>query len=211
MTTRFGGWPPEALDWFRGLEADNSRAWFQAHRATYDEAVRGPMEWFLAEVADELGEGKVFRPNRDTRFSKDKTPYKTNVAATVAHPGGGGSWYLSLGKDGLFVGGGAYHPEREQLARIRAAVADGRRGRQLERVVDDLRRDGLALLDERALKTAPKGYAADHPRIALLRLNDFAAGRTEPVRKWLHTPAAKDRILGTWRKVTPLLDWLARA
>jgi uncharacterized protein (TIGR02453 family) len=205
----FRGWPPEALDWFRGLEADNSRAWFQANRSTYDEAVRGPLESFLAEVHDEFGEGRTFRPNRDTRFSKDKTPYKTNCAASIAHPRGGGSWYLSLSKDGLFVGGGMYHPERDVLARIRDAVADGRTGARFDRIVDDLETAGLELLTEGALKTAPKGYARDHPRIERLRLVNFAAGRQHGPAKWLHTAKAKDRVVEQWRATSPLLDWLA--
>lgn len=209
MTPPFRGWPPAALAWFRGIEADNSRPWFQANRATYDEAVRQPLESFLAEVAGEFGEGKVFRPNRDTRFSADKSPYKTNAAAVVARADGSGSWYLSLSKDGLFVGGGVYHPERAHLGRIRAAIDDERAGADLEAAVGRLRAAGLELLDEGALKTAPRGYGADHPRIALLRLVHLAAGRVEPPRAWLHKPAAKDCIVATWRAVTPLLDWLS--
>lgn len=213
MTTSvppFRGWPPAALEWFRGLEADNSRAWFQANRRTYDEAVRQPLESLLAEVEAEFGEGKVFRPNRDTRFSKDKTPYKTQLAALLAVEGGGG-WYVQLSKEGLLVGGGLYHPERERLARIRAAIDDDRTGTELEQIVANLRAAGLQLLEEGSLRTAPRGYPADHPRIELLRLVNVAAARPEPVRAWLHTPKAKDRIVAPWRTVTPLIDWLARA
>jgi uncharacterized protein (TIGR02453 family) len=208
MTAPFAGWPTGALEWFRGIEADNSRAWFHANRRTYDEAVRQPLESLLAEVADEFGEAKVFRPNRDTRFSADKSPYKTQAAATVERPDGS-SWYVQLTKDGLFVGGGLYHPERDRLARIRAAIADDRAGAELEQILDGLRADRLEPLTVDSLRTAPRGYPVDHPRIALLRLVHLAAGRSDPPRRWLHTAAAKDRIVGAWRAVTPLLDWLA--
>jgi uncharacterized protein (TIGR02453 family) len=199
----FRGWPKEAFDFFAGLEANNSREWFHANRRTYDEAVRQPLESLLAEVEGEFGEGKAFRPNRDTRFSKDKTPYKTNVAATV------GGHYVSLSKDGLFVGGGAYHPERERLARIRAAIDDDRSGSELAAIVDGLRGQGFDLLTEGALKTAPKGYAADHPRIELLRQVNLAAARQFAPARWLHTAAAKDRIVEAWRALNPLVAWLA--
>src|SRR5262249_28106417 len=83
----FAGFPREARDWFRGITATNSRDWFQANRPTYDRCVRQPLESLLAEL-ERYGEGKVFRPNRDTRFAKDKSPYKTNAAAVIPRPGG---------------------------------------------------------------------------------------------------------------------------
>jgi len=208
----FRGWPPEALDWLRGLEADNSKAWFQANRRTYDDAVRQPLESLLAELEDEFGEGKVSRPNRDIRFSTDKSPYKTQIYAIVPRPDGVASWYVQLTKDGLFAGGGLYAPERELLARVRAAIDDDRTGSQVEQIVADLRSSGIELMTDGALRTAPRGYSPDHPRIGLLRLVHVAAGRSDPPRKWLHTAVVKDRVATTWRAVTPLLDWLgARA
>ncbi|HEY7134170.1 MAG TPA: DUF2461 domain-containing protein [Acidimicrobiia bacterium] len=203
----FTGWPPEAFEWFRGLEANNSRAWFQQHRATYDDAVRGPLESLLAEVAEEFGDGKVARPNRDTRFSADKSPYKLQIYATIPHPGGG--WYVQLREGGLFAGGGLYAPEGRQLASLRAAIADDRAGAKLESLIERLGADHLEVMVDGALKTAPRGYLVDHPRIALLRLRHLAAGiQYEPAR-WLHTARAKDRVVDAWRAVRPLLDWCA--
>lgn len=206
----FAGWPPAALEWFRELESNNSRTWFQANRRTYDEAVRQPIESLLAEVEGELGEGKVFRPNRDTRFSADKAPYKTQLAAVIPRADGAGSWYVQLSKDGLFVGGGVYAPERSRLARIRAAIADDRVGAELEDILAALRARRLEPMTDGALRTAPRGFRPDHPRIALLRLVHLAAGRSDPPRRWLHTAEARDRIVSTWRDVTPLLDWISR-
>lgn len=205
----FTGWPPEALDWFEELEADNSRTWFLAHRKTYDEAVRGPLESLLAELEPEFGEAKVSRPNRDIRFSADKTPYKLQIYAVVHRADGPGGWYVQLSPEGLFVGGGLYDPGRERLAAVRAAIADDRSGPELEAVVDRLAGAGLELMRYGALKTAPRGYSVDHPRIDLLRLPHLAAGARFPPEPWLHTAAAKDRVVDSWRAVNPLLKWLA--
>ena len=151
-----------------GPRGRTTRARGSTRTATiYDGAVRGPLESLLAEVQDEFGEGKVARPNRDTRFSRDKSPYKLQVYATIPRAEGGGGWYVQLREDGLFVGGGLYAPDRAALAALRAAIDDERTGtgarahRGGARGRRD-RADGV-----RALKTAPRGYPADHPRIRL--------------------------------------------
>ena len=94
----FKGWPVEAVEFYEGLEADNTKVYWQEHKAVYEQCVKGPMEELLAELADEFGAGRIFRPYRDVRFSSDKTPYKLNCAANL--PGG----YVSFSADGLFVG-----------------------------------------------------------------------------------------------------------
>jgi uncharacterized protein (TIGR02453 family) len=205
----FTGWPPEAFRWFRDLEANNTREWFQAHRVTYDEAVRGPMEALLAEAADEFGDGIVARPNRDTRFSADKSPYKLRCYARL--PQAAGTFYVDVRVEGLFAGGGVYAPDRDGLAAIRRAIADDRTGAELEKVVAGLESDGAALLRDGALKTAPRGYRVDHPRIEYLRLPHLAGGIQWPPEPWLRTAAARDRIFAAWRSTRPLLDWAARA
>ena len=159
----FKGWPVEAVEFYEGLEADNSKAYWQEHKAEYEQLVKAPMEELLAELEADFGAGRVFRPYRDTRFSKDKTPYKLNCAAHL--PGG----YVSFSADGLFVGSGLYMPEAAQLASFRAAVADDRSGAELESIVATLRKHAYEVGAHDVLKTAPKGYAQDHPRIELLR------------------------------------------
>jgi uncharacterized protein (TIGR02453 family) len=206
-TSRFRGWPPAALAWLAGIEAHNTREWFQANRDIYDSAVRGPLMSLLAEVAGEFGEGKIFRPHRDTRFSADKRPYKTAVAASVS-PGGSGGYYLHLERAGLYVGAGLYAPARDQLARARGAIAEQKAGAKLVSIAARLAKTGMPLMQDGALKTAPKGYPADHPRAGLLRLVHLAAIRSEPPRAWLHTRAAKERIVAAWRACRPLLEWL---
>ena len=202
----FVGWQDAAVDFYDGLEEDNSKAWWSAHKAQYDEAVRAPMDALLAELAPEFGPGKVFRPYRDVRFSKDKSPYKEHIGA-VCTDGEGRVNYVQLSAAGLLVGGGAYQLEGPHLEAVRRAIADDRTGPELERIVAALGKKGLALGGE-ALRTAPRGYSREHPRIGLLRQKAFYGYREWPVEPWLHTPAVKDRVVEAWRACRPLHDWL---
>ncbi|MCB0943903.1 MAG: DUF2461 domain-containing protein [Mycobacterium sp.] len=200
----FAGWPIEAIEFYEGLEADNSKVYWQDHRAVYDRHVKAPMEELLAELADEFGAGKIFRPYRDVRFSADKTPYKTNCAATI------GSGYISFSADGLSVGGGLYMPDPKALARYREAVDNEKSGVELVRIVAALRKEGYDTMAHEVLKTAPKGYPKDHPRIELLRYKGIAMMKTWPVGAWLGTRKAKDRVVTTLRAGVPLNQWLLR-
>jgi len=203
----FTGFPAESLEFLRGLEQDNSKAYFDAHRAAYERAVREPLEELIAEAAALHGmPARVFRPNRDIRFSKDKSPYKTNAAG---HAGGPATYYASLDAAGLWVGGGVYHPDRAQLQRIRDAI-DGKPGAELDKVYDGLRADGFELASG-ALKTAPRGYPRDHPRIELLRLVNHAALRHFTPGPDLHdAERARTAVFGTWERLAPLNAWLNR-
>ena len=200
----FAGWPIEAIEFYEGLEADNSKVYWQDHKAVYDRHVKAPMEELLAELADEFGAGKIFRPYRDVRFSADKTPYKTNCAATI------GSGYISFSADGLSVGGGLYMPDPKALARYREAVDNEKSGVELVRIVAALRKEGYDTMAHEVLKTAPKGYPKDHPRIELLRYKGIAMMKTWPVGAWLGTRKAKDRVVTTLRAGVPLNQWLLR-
>jgi uncharacterized protein (TIGR02453 family) len=175
----------------------------------YDEHVRGPMDALLAELAAEFGTPKVFRPYRDVRFSKDKTPYKEHIGAIVRDDVDRVS-YVQLGAAGLRVGGGAYDLDKEHLERVRRAIADERTGAQLEELVAAMAKQGVRLEGE-SLKTAPRGYDKGHPRIHLLRMKSFYGVQEWPVEPWLHTRAAKDRVAKVWRACRPLHDWLNEA
>jgi uncharacterized protein (TIGR02453 family) len=200
----FTGWPVEAVEFYEGLEADNSKAYWQANKAVYERDVKGPMDELLAELADDFGAGRVFRPYRDVRFSKDKTPYKVNCAAQL--PGG----YVSFGADALFAGSGLYMPESGQLRRFRAAVDEDKAGAELEAIVGALRKGGYDLGAHDVLKTAPKGYAKDHPRIELLRHKGLVMSKSWPVGAWLGTKKAKDRVVACLTAARPLNAWLER-
>jgi len=199
----FAGFPEEALLFYEGLEADNTKAYWTDHKSVYDRAVKAPLDALLADLAPEFGTAKVFRPYRDVRFSKDKTPYKTHAAAVVE---GDGSLYLQLGADGLFVGGGYWHTSSDQVQRLRAAVDDDRSGGRLVEVLDGLA--GWEITGER-LRRLPRPFSPDHPRADLLLHKGLAAGlRFEPA-EWLHEPECRERVATAWRQVLPLNAWLA--
>lgn len=198
----FTGFPERALIFYEGLEADNSKTYWTAHRQTYEEDVKAPMLAMLAELEPEFGPSSVYRPYRDVRFSRDKTPYKTAIAA------GGGGGYVQLSADGLLVAGGYYDTTPGQVERLRRAVADDVQGPALERVVGTLRRGGWEIGGQR-LKTKPRGYDADHPRIELLKHRTLIAHRHWAPAPWLHTARAKQRVQKAWRELADLDRWLA--
>ena len=201
----FKGWPSTAIEFFDGLEFDNSKTYWQANKATYESDVKAPMTELLAELEDEFGEGKIFRPNRDVRFSADKSPYKTSIAARL---GDGG--YVQLSSAGLAAGCGMYMMAADQLERFRAAIDADRTGEELAALVADTRAKSIEVTAHDALKTAPKGYPKDHPRIELLRQKGLVTWREWPVGSWLATRKAKDRVVGLLHDAQPILRWLDR-
>lgn len=204
----FEGWPATAVDFYRQLEADNTKAFWHAHKATYDTDVRAPFEALSELVADEFSPLKVFRPNRDTRFSKDKSPYKTSCYA-VGEGEGGEGYYVGISAQGLAAGAGFWLMANDQLDRYRRAVDDDGTGGELAAIVADLERQELPI-EGHALKTAPRGYPRDHPRVELLRHKSIAAVRSWEPARWLGTRAAATRITDVWRAAAPLNAWLAR-
>jgi uncharacterized protein (TIGR02453 family) len=205
---RFTGFGPGAVRFYEALAENNTRAWFVENRPWYEDDVRAPLEYLLDDLAAEFGEGRVFRPNRDVRFSRDKSPYKTNAAAVIEGPNGSQGLYVQLSASGLMVGGGAYALGGEELARLREAIDDDRTGPELEGIVGDLRAAGAETGAHETLKTAPRGYPADHPRIELLRHKGIIGWWEHPPRRWLHTAAARDRVAEGWRALAPLNAWL---
>ncbi len=205
----FRGFPPEALEFYEQLEADNTKAFFSEHRHVYDDDVKAPMMALSAEVEHEFGALHLFRPYRDVRFSKDKSPYKT-AAGAVTESEGGASFYLQISAEGLFVGCGYYSPAKDQLERLRAAIDDNRSGKKIAGIVDTLEQSRYEIGAMESLKTAPRGYPKDHPRIELLRLKGLTAGRTFGAPKWLHTRKAYEKIAAAWRDIKSMTDWLDR-
>ena len=199
----FSGWPEEALEFFDGLAADNTKSYWTAHKPVYEEYVLRPMAELVEDLTAEFGPGRIFRPYRDVRFSKDKSPYQTHIAAAA----GGG--YIRLAADGLAAGAGMYAMTPRQLDAYRRAVAADGPGQDLERVIAEIGEHSIGVSARDELKTAPRGYPPDHPRIALLRYKSIIAWQQWPVEPWLETPAVRDRIAGFLRATRPLADWLA--
>jgi uncharacterized protein (TIGR02453 family) len=198
----FSGWPEEALDFYEELEIDNSKAYWTRHKRVYEEKILAPMAELAGELAPEFGEARIFRPYRDIRFSKDKSPYKTNIAAMI------GSGYVHLSAKGLAAGDGMYHMTPGQLDRYRRAVTSEDSGCELERITAALRERDITVTCRDALKTAPRGYSADHPRIALLRYKGLIAWKEWPAGAWLGTAEARDRVVTFLRTTRPISAWL---
>ena len=204
--TGFTGVPLAALDFYDELEADNSRTWWAAHKSTYDDAVRGPLMALLDELAPEFGEAAVFRPHRDVRFSKDKSPYKTHQGGFVTVCDGVG-FYVQVSAAGLLTSAG-WHPRGEQVLRFRESVASPS-GIELEALVRATRAAGFSVEGDR-LATRPRGMAPGHPREDLLRHKSLTAGRRWGAPDWLPTPETADRVREDWRALRPLVEWLGR-
>jgi uncharacterized protein (TIGR02453 family) len=198
----FGGWSEEAIEFFDGLEVDNSKTYWQANKDVYDRLVRAPMEELLAELQPTWGDARMFRPYRDVRFSSDKSPYKTQISAVI------GSGYVQLSAGGLAAGCGMWEMASDQLARYRDAVIDDRTGKQLAKFVSVAREDGIEFMSHAMLKTAPRGYPKDHARVDLLRYKGLAAWREWPVGAWLGTKRSKDRVVAFFEGTKPLAEWL---
>ena len=204
----FAGFPVAALDFYDDLEVDNTRAYWEKHKDVYTESVKAPMAALCAALAPEFGEAKVFRPYRDVRFAKDKTPFKTHQGAFVpAGPATG--WYVEVSARGVRTGAGFYEASSPRLASIRAAIDDDLRGPELERLLAGLAADGWDVAGER-LKTTPRGYGADHPRIGLLRHKSMTVGRSHGFEPVVHTPELLDVVRDDWRALRPFVEWVAQ-
>jgi uncharacterized protein (TIGR02453 family) len=172
----FEGFGPHALTFFEGLEADNSKAYWLAHKALYDEEIAPPLHALAEELAPRFGQPKVFRPYRDVRFSPDKTPYKTH--ASFGFFGGTGGLYFQLDPQRLLIAGGMYDPARDQLERFRDLQDDPKAVRSLDALLASSAAAGFPLGEGAPLKTAPRGRDKEHPRIELLRRTSLTVSRT---------------------------------
>ena len=202
----FTGFPVAALDFYDDLEMDNSKAFWEAHKHVHREAVRKPMEALVAALEPQFGTAKIFRPYRDVRFAKDKTPYKTHQGLFVAVAASTG-WYFELSPRGTRVGGGFYDASGPRLAAVRAAIDEEKSGRALARLLKKYDRDGWEIGGDQ-LKTAPRGYTVDHPRIELLRRKQLFVGRSYGFEADAIGAGLVERVREDWEALRPLLAWL---
>lgn len=202
----FSGFPDEAFTFYERLAADNSRTFWQANKSTYERMVRAPMLALLDELA-QFGPFSVFRPFRDVRFAKDKTPYKEHIGAYGESDGGGGH-YIQLSASGVLAGSGYYDMAADQLERFRHAADAAATGNELVALCADAEKRGLKLGAMSELKTAPRGYAKDHPRIAILRRKGLVATKEWPAAKWMHTKEVVTRVSDAWLAAGDINKWL---
>lgn len=201
----FTGFPVAALDFYDDLEIDNTKSFWEAHKGVYADAVKAPITALTAALAAEFGQAKIFRPYRDVRFAKDKTPYKTHQGAFVG-VGPATGYYVELSARGVRVGGGFYDAGGPRLAAWREAMAD-KPGVRLQRLLEQYDADGWEIGGDR-LKTAPRGYDADHPRIALLRHKQLFVGRPYGFEADAIGAGLLDRVRADWQTLRPLISWL---
>ncbi|MET4093886.1 DUF2461 domain-containing protein [Arthrobacter sp. UYCu712] len=206
--TPFEGIPDAAFRFYAELEHNNNRDWWLEHKAIYDDAVKGPLSLLLAELEPAFGAAKLFRPNRDVRFSLDKSPYKTAQGAFASTAEGVG-FYLQLDADGLLIGAGCHTHTPAQLARYRSAVDAGASGGELQEIVQAVESAGFAVEGE-SLKTVPRGFDKDHPRAGLLKHKSLTAGVEVGQPGWLSTPGASTEVARRWEELRPLVEWISR-
>ena len=205
--TSFTGFPEAALDFYDDLEMDNTKSYWEAHKDVYQASVKAPMTALVTALEPEFGNAKVFRPFRDVRFAKDKTPYKTHQGAFVA-VGSATGWYVEISARGVRTGAGFYEASGANLARIRESIDNEATGKQLEAILRKVTKSGFEVSGER-LKTTPRGYDADHPRIELLRHKSITVGRHHGFDKVIHSPKLVDVVRKDWRALRPLVEWVS--
>jgi uncharacterized protein (TIGR02453 family) len=220
----FEGFGPTTT-FLRNLGRNNSKEWFHAHYDDYQEHLLEPAMAFVeaigpllrrfapdAQAVPKIG-ASVMRINRDIRFAKDKRPYKDHLDLWFWRGGekkGPNGYWFRLTPKALVLGGGMHVLDKPDLQRYRGAVDDAGSGTDLTRVVTKLQRAGYDVGGER-YKRVPSGYPPDHPRAALLRRDGVYAGRQMPLPAEAATAKFPSFCAGHFRKVTPLVDWLADA
>jgi uncharacterized protein (TIGR02453 family) len=224
---RFVGFPEAGIDFFLQLQAEQSRTWFKAHQQEFEQLWKRPMELFVSELQERLvavfpGLADVdphyFRIQRDTRFAKDKSPYKTNLAASVSlrpvedrgdEIHGVPGLYFSFGLEADYIGVGSWHMTPEILRRYREAVDDEKSGAQLQKSVDALRARGFGIEAMEKLKRTPPPYAQDHPRAELLKHKGLAVGIEVP-EGLTHSRELLDWSEEQLRAAKTVVNWLDR-
>jgi uncharacterized protein (TIGR02453 family) len=204
---KFKGWSEDCQRFFIGLELDNSKKYFEANRRMYEDSVKGPMVALLESLEPDFGTGKVFRANRDIRFSRDKSPYKTNIAADVGMGSKGG--YLSLDARGFTVATGRYVMSPEEIAKFRKKVAADGSGAQLAAIVSKLKKSGYDMGGEE-LKRVPPPWPQEHPRAELLRRKSLYAWKNYGLQPWLGSASARRYVVKMWTDAQPLNDWFKK-
>ena len=222
MAAGFPGFPKEMTTFFRSLKRNNRREWFQPRKHVFEQHVKEPMIELVtalnrdfAKFAPEFvsdPKKAIFRIYRDTRFSSDKTPYKTHIAASFARRGGerlaAGGFYFSVSHDQIEVAGGIYHPEPETMLVVRNHIAEHRQDlrrlladRKVRRLLGDLQGD--------ALTRAPKGFDPAHPAIQLIKMKDWILDTTlDPALGT--SPRLYKELADRFRAMTPLIEFLNR-
>ena len=201
----FEGFPREAIDFFDGLVEDNSKGYWSAHRPMFERAVAEPTRLLAEALAAEFGEAKIFRPYRDVRFGPDKRPYSEHTSLAVW--GGPGGLYWQLGPAGVRVAGGWYQPDSADLTRFREAISEPAVAESYDACAASLVRQGFAF-NGHDLKTVPRGWGRDHPRLDLLRHRSMTFSQSVGLPPWVHTKRCLTEVRSRWRQIDVWNRWL---
>ena len=220
--TAFAGFPPEMVRFFRSLKRNNQREWFQPRKHLYEQHVKEPMLELLAAINAELRKfapeyvtepkDALFRIYRDTRFSADKTPYKTHIAGSFSRRGGErlgtGGFYFSVSPENIEVAAGLWHPERDVMLAVRNHIADTHE--ELRRILADKKARKLAgELQGDALSRSPKGFDPEHPAAGWIKMKSWVLDVTlDPALAT--TPQLHRAIVDRFRAMTPVVNYLNR-
>jgi uncharacterized protein (TIGR02453 family) len=222
----FEGFADPNAKFFKQLAKNQDRTWFQAHKAEFETGWQSPMSELLAEVRAgvdsayqhcDLDEPKLFRIYRNMRFSKDKTPYKTHVGGLIPTKRQGKvtevpmAIYVHVGEPSSFAAAGHYMMDARMLERFRAAVADDKRGRELDKILGSLTKKGFVVRSHDSYKRVPKGYDPEHPRAEHLKRKGLTVGFPALPKGILTSPKFSAWLVGNAKAAAPLVEWLVFA
>lgn len=211
---------PDAVKFLRALKRNNKRAWFQPRKEEYEAVVRAPMQAVVERLAVDMRsfapeivvdpKKAIFRIYRDTRFSDDKTPYKTAIAASFGWRGlprhEGAGLYFQLSHEDVWIGGGMYSPPTPLIQKVREHIADNHR--RMRSIVESASfKRVVGTLEGEKLQKVPRGFPAEHPAAELLKHRQFLAGRELPP-SIASTPKFYPTLLDTFRVIVPLIRFL---
>jgi uncharacterized protein (TIGR02453 family) len=206
--SEFRGVPKDALDFFEELGMNNTKSFWLEHKPRYDQIKESLVA--LGDAIDpQFHPLRIFRPNRDVRFAADKSPYKTNIGMS-GETEGGSIVYVHLDAAGMFAASGMYMMAKDQLQRFRASVDHDVYGPELVSVIARITKTGIEVTHggEASLKTKPKGFDADHPRIELLCWKGIITSRMFGAPAWIHTKRLAKEVEAVWIGSKPLVNWL---
>ncbi len=222
----FEGFADPSCKFWKALAKKQDKGFYEAHKAEHKEQWEAPMKALLDELRDkldgaypdcDLAEPKLFRIHRDVRFSKDKSPYKTNVSGCLYVKSGAAKatdtpapMYVQIGTE-TFAGAGLYMMDGAQLERYRAAVVDDKKGKELASIVTKLGKAGYTVESHGALKKVPRGFDPEHPRAELLKFKGLTVGFPALTTKQIGSRELVKVLTDHGKKVAPLVRWLAYA
>lgn len=221
---KFGGFTKETFGFLKELELNNTREWFEEHRCVFDDHVLGPAQDFVVEMGDRLKtisprisaipqtDKSIFRLYRDTRFSKDKTPYKTHIGILFWEGPGkkleNSGYYLQLNKSSIFLGAGMYCFPQQKLRPFRDSVVDGRKGKGLGKIIKAIAANPSYRIGGQHYKRVPAGYDPGHPKADLLLHNGLYAYYESSLPGEIYSSRFVDYCFGIFRDMSPLHKWL---